>query len=291
MPYIDLYTGGQGSKRFELPAVITGIGGHSFRLNYAVRGGGNGVVFRATPDGELATEIDHCAVKFLRQREGVRMDRFQNEIRIMQMVNHSRVAMYFDHGETMLAEEVAVPWMAMELGEANLRVHVQQNGPLSGSALARVGVQMCEALAAIHEQRIIHRDLKPDNFVWDGENEGSIIMIDFGIAKLIHEDVSGRPLDQFTQHLEFIGPVFFSSPELIAYAGNKNHPVEYRSDIFQLGKTLWFLGTGKISAGVPSRRDSPLGDRFHNLILELLNDAPEDRPSSAAEVASYLQSL
>jgi eukaryotic-like serine/threonine-protein kinase len=98
---------------------------------------------------------------------------------------------------------------AMELGERNLREHVQQHGPLECVHLVRVAMQMCEAVSHLHDRGVIHRDLKPDNFVWDGEERGAIKMIDFGIAKLAGEDVSGRPLDQFTKSLEFVGPVFF----------------------------------------------------------------------------------
>jgi serine/threonine-protein kinase len=151
-----------------------------------------------------------------------------------------------------------------------------------------VGVQICEALGHVHSKQIIHRDIKPDNFVWYGAD---VRMIDFGIAKLFGEDVSARPLDQFTQHLEFVGPVFFSSPELIAYAGNKKHPVDQRSDLFQLGKVLWFLATGTISAGIPSRRECPLNGGLHDIVFGLLNDDPDDRPGDAMTVRDQLSKV
>lgn len=47
------------------------------------------------------------------------------------------------------------------------------------------------------------------------------------------------------------GSVFFSSPELIEYATDKTYPVDYRSDIFQLGKVLSDFGTGRFRQAFP----------------------------------------
>jgi serine/threonine protein kinase len=114
------------------------------------------------------------------------------------------------------------------------------------------------------------------------------MMIDFGIAKQNGQDVSARPLDNFTKAMEFVGPQFFASPELIAYARDKSHPVDGRSDLFQLGKVLWFLATGVVLAGVPTRRQDPYGGQLYQLVLALLAEDPDDRPQSVAEVSAEL---
>lgn len=207
----------------------------------------------------------------------------------MSVLRHDRIAALFDSGEVELEPGVSVPWAAMELGGPNLRDHVRQNGPIPLGVLVGIGSEMCQALQHIHTKNIIHRDVKPDNFVWADERH--VKMIDFGIGKYIGEDVSARPLDEFTQHMEFVGPVFFSSPELIAYANNKAQPVTPRSDLFQLGKVLWFLATGKISAGVPAKKDCPAGGKFRELILSLIDDDPDSRIQSASEVEAQLQAI
>lgn len=292
MSFIELYSSGKRLGQFDLPNSLTGVEGHLFELRGAAQGGGNGVVFRASPRGALADNdgIVDCALKFLRQQDSARIDRFANEARILQDLDHENIVQYFDQGTIVLGDH-NVPWVAMELGESNLRRHVQQVGPLDIATLKVVARQMCEAVAYLHDQGYIHRDLKPDNFVWDGERDGSIKMIDFGIAKRLQEDVSARPLDQFTQHQEFVGPVFFSSPELVAYSMDKSHPVDQRSDIFQVGKCLWFLGTGVITAGIPARRKCPVGGRLHALVHQLLSDDPDERLQTMREVAAAVGDL
>ena len=286
--YIELHDGNRRIGKFDLPSEVSGELGGVFRLQRSVRGGGNGIVFEARPMRGLKDAPARVAVKLLRQQDDSRLDRFANEVRILRTLDHQHIARFFDFGHVDLGSGFKVPWVAMDLGEGNLREHVQTKGPLSPPELLSVGVQICDALEHLHSRDLIHRDVKPDNFVWFGEG---IRMIDFGIAKFVGEDVSGRPLDQFTQHMEFVGPVFFSSLELIAYAGNKKHPLDHRSDLFQLGKVLWLLSTGTISAGVPSRRQCPLNGQLHDVVMSLLNDDPADRLATAAAVRDELQKV
>ena len=289
--FIELYKRGKFIDQFDLPTHAHGDDGHTFRLIRAVKGGGNGVVFAAEPEGPLRNEIESCAVKLLRQQDDSRIDRFANEQRIMRELDHARIAQLFDAGSILLDKQYSVPWIAMELGEHNLRQHVAERGTLDQTAVVRAGTEMCDALQHLHERGVIHRDVKPDNFVWDGEDHRSLLMVDFGIAKFIGEDVSGRPMDEFTREAEFVGPVFYASPELIAYATNKKQAVDARSDLFQLGKVLWYLATGRVSAGIPSRRHCPFDGRLHEIVIELLKDDPDERLGSAAEVRRRLEQL
>lgn len=292
--YIDLFADQRRLGRFDLPQEVMGERGQRFRLTYAAFSGGNGIVF----EGRRLTEtggIDRvCAIKLLRQQDLVRTDRFQNEIRILKALRHPYITPFYDSGTIELdsGERILrVPWMAMDLGHHNLRYHVENSGPLSLDETLRVSKQLCEALTYFHDQGMVHRDLKPANVVWTSEARTSIQLIDFGIAKYIGEDVSGRPLDDFTRTLEFVGPVFFSSPELIAYANDKTVEVDRRSDIFQLGKLMWFIATGKISAGVPNRRNCPAGGALRDLVVELIDDDPDNRPQSVRQVMDLLERL
>lgn len=285
MPYVDVHDE-VGYARIELPAVLTASNGRRFTLGSAIRGGGNGVVFRATADGRTGS----VAVKVLRQLFGSRVDRFENEVRILaNEVRHERVSAYFGHGQHVDPAGWVVPWVAMELGGDNLRAHVEAQGRLDPAVLRGAVHCMCDALSAVHSVGFIHRDVKPDNFVLlDAPSE--VMMIDFGIAKRATEDVSARPLDSFTRQQEFVGPLAYTSPELIAYSRNKAHPVDHRSDLFQLGKVIWYAATATTTAGVPSRRQDPTGGALHAVMMELLADAPEDRPASADAVKSMVLS-
>lgn len=294
MRYIDLFRD-RSLGRYSVPDHVRGAK-HIFRLAGAARTGGNGVVFDANVMQGFKPGLPY-AVKLLRQLSAPRVDRFNNEARVMQELDSPYISKFFDHATvTVTLEsdpkiEEAVPWIAMQLGGLNMRAHVEQYGPLSLHNLKRVTPSLCEAIAHLHSKGFIHRDIKPDNFVWATAKNDSLLMIDFGIAKRVGEDVSARAMDTFTQVKEFVGPVFFSSPELIEYASNKAHPVDTRSDIFQAGKLLWFLATGKISAGVPSKKECPAGGKLRELILLMIDDDPDGRPETMADVEAAVSAI
>lgn len=288
MSYIDL-TDDTYLGRFDLPPSVAPANGAAFTLGYAIRQGGNGVVFAAYRGARKVTGGPDCAVKFLKRLDPQRRDRFDNEVRILEELVHPGISSHFGHGAVQLAPELTVPWVAMDLGGHNLREQVDNNGPLNRQLLLPVATQICAAVEYAHSRSLIHRDIKPDNFVWTGPQ--SIKMIDFGIAKFVGEDVTGRPLDEFTKVTEFVGPALYSSPELLAYARDKKHVVDHRSDIFQVAKVLWFLATGRVSAGIPAQRLCPFGGKLWDALIQCFSDDPDDRPSSAADIRTALAGL
>jgi len=48
-------------------------------------------------------------------------------------------------------------------------------------AVARIGVQLADALAYAHQQGVLHRDVKPSNLLLD--TQGAVWITDFGLAK------------------------------------------------------------------------------------------------------------
>jgi len=237
--------------------------------------GGNGVVFEAIREGGMGYK---CAIKVLKRLDGQRIDRFNNEINVLKQLDHEHISSYLGDGTINTRYGDPTPWVAVDLGGPNLRMHVDEHGPLASAELREIGIQICGALKHLHERDFIHRDLKPANFVWTAANTSNrIMMIDFGLAKRTGENTAGRPFDQFTQVGEFVGPVFYSSHELIEYARDQRTPVDYRSDLFQFGRVMWFLATGTPGAGIPSHKRDPTGGPLYDLVMQLLPDDPDDR--------------
>ncbi|WP_428305669.1 serine/threonine-protein kinase [Lacipirellula sp.] len=273
---------------------LIGADGLRFKLGQAIKSGGNGIVFEATclsPDGH---DEGLCAVKLLRELSDVRQDRFDNEVRILTALNHPNITRVFGYGRQALGDQqIEVPWMAMTLGDKNLRQYLDSHkAPLDMPTVAGVGIQLCDAVGHCHANGIIHRDLKPANLVWATEDDrDNIFLIDFGIAKYVSEDVSGRKMDDLTSLHEFIGPANFASPELLAYARDKSHQVGSHSDLFQIGLIVWFLATNQIVAGIPSRRADPTGGALYEIVTSLLAMDPRDRLQTASETAEALKAM
>lgn len=266
--------------------------GRRFKIVGAAQQGGNGVVFRAEEVDPSGTVLRKCAVKVLKRLDPVRLDRFNNELRVHKKLEHPRIAKLYGSGTDRFGGTTRVlPWAAMDLGGPNLRGYQDKYGQLDIQTAIRVSQQTAEAVEHLHSHQLIHRDIKPANFVWADETRDHLFMIDFGLAKYVGEDLSARQLDQFTLEGEFVGPQNWMSPELLAYARDKKHPVGQPSDLFQLGLMVWYFVTNTILAGIPSKKRDPTGGLIHELVVDLCHQDPSDRIAKASDVVARLAEI
>ncbi len=92
--------------------------------------------------------------------------------------------------------------------------------------MARIGVQVADALAYAHSQGVLHRDIKPSNLILD--DRGAVWVTDFGVAKLVEEA-------NLTQSGDLVGTLKYMPPE--RFAGQS----DARGDVYGLGVTLYEL--------------------------------------------------
>jgi WD40 repeat protein/serine/threonine protein kinase len=95
-------------------------------------------------------------------------------------------------------------------------------------SVARVGVQVAEALAYAHKQGVLHRDIKPSNLLLDAQ--GTVWVTDFGLAKA---DDSG----ELTSTGDIVGTLRFMAPERFGGISDA------RGDVYSVGVTLYELVT------------------------------------------------
>lgn len=92
----------------------------------------------------------------------------------------------------------------------------------------------------LKSKQIVHADLKPSNFILEKkDNDFDVKLIDFGISIDLKSPVERNTLFALG----------FSAPELIL---NKLKLVNYTTDFYSLGITIWFLFTGKLPLSHPN---------------------------------------
>jgi serine/threonine-protein kinase len=95
-------------------------------------------------------------------------------------------------------------------------------------SVARMGVQVAEALTHAHQQGILHRDIKPSNLLLDAR--GTVWVTDFGLAK-------SEGAEDLTNTGDIVGTLRYMAPERF------NGWSDPRSDVYGLGITLYELLT------------------------------------------------
>ena len=210
---------------------ITGSLIDHYRIVSLIGKGGMGEVYLAQ-DAQLGRQV---ALKLLSgdltvQTERVR--RFQQEARAASALNHPNILTIYQIGQTETAHFIATEFVEGEtLRERLMRARVELQEAID------VATQVASALGAAHAAGIVHRDIKPENVMI--RRDGIVKVLDFGIAKLIEQEVQTdsealTKMMMSTSPGVMIGTVAYMSPEQA-----RGLTVDARSDIWSLGVMLY----------------------------------------------------
>jgi predicted ATPase len=135
-------------------------------------------------------------------------------------------------------EEVAGSYaLVMEdFGGTSLANYIQTHSLLLADVL-HIMIQLVDTLQALGKRRILHKDIKPSNILIN-PNTKQVKLIDFGIASLLPRET---PETLHLQGLE--GTLAYISPE---QTGRMNRGIDYRTDFYSLGISLYELLTGQL---------------------------------------------
>lgn len=221
------------------------------------------------------------------------------EIKALASLHHPGLVTLYDAGSVEHPDGSQQVYLVMELVDGPTLAERLRGEQLDAEQTARVGREIAEALAQVHERDIIHRDIKPANILLTsphaldvpGRDGGPTVKLaDFGIARLA--DSTRLTMTGIT-----LGTVRYLSPEQAT--GVALGPP---SDIYALGLVLLECVTGRPAfsgttaevalARLAAPPDVPaeLGPELSGLLERMTRMAPEDRPA-AAEVAAGFAAL
>jgi serine/threonine protein kinase/Tol biopolymer transport system component len=175
-------------------------------------------------------------------------DRLADESRRQRFLREARAAATLSHPHIVTVYEVeaadGIDFLVMEYVRGkSLDALIPRGGLRLGETL-RIAIAVADALAAAHAHGIIHRDLKPGNVMVG--TDGAVKVLDFGLAKLLHEDddpsdpsASTHVVEHLTEVGQRMGTLAYMAPEQAS--GGK---VDARADIFSFGAMLYEMATG-----------------------------------------------
>jgi len=100
-----------------------------------------------------------------------------------------------------------------------------------------LALEICKCLHHIHKNQVIHKDINPSNIVYNQKSK-TVKLIDFGIAsEFSFETMQALNPNKLEGRLSYISP---------EQTGRMNRPVDYRTDFYSLGVTLYELVCGQL---------------------------------------------
>lgn len=211
--------------------------------------------------------------------------RFQREQQIGERLNHPYI-LHVDPDDGNRSR----PYMVMEYLQGQTLGHLMRSvRPMPEADALKIASRICEALHYMHAHDVVHRDLKPDNVMIC--NDGSIRIMDFGIAK-----VEGSRRLTFGAFQPAMGTPDYMAPEQVR--GKRG---DARTDLYSLGAMLYEMVTGyapyegntpllimnaRLTGDpvAPRKRNANVSPQVEEIVLHAMAREPADRYANATEM-------
>ncbi len=238
--------------------------------------GGMGVVYKAR-DLKLDRLV---ALKFLPVHLGseeAARQRFAREARTASALDHGNICTIYEIGEA----EDGRTFIAMAFCDGETLSQRIGRGPVPVDEAMDIASQVARGLAEAHARGVVHRDIKPGNIAIT--RDGTVKILDFGVASLGSLDATGReqaaapqhPMaglgqtairttsagSELTRESAAIGTVAYMSPEQA-----RGDPVDQRTDLWSLGVVIFEMIVG---------RPPFAGEHPQAVIFSILNGDPK----------------
>lgn len=153
------------------------------------------------------------------------------EYQLMQLID----SRFVNKPITLIDEKDLV--MVSEFAEGMILKEIIRENSLTTNDKMLLSIELFKAIDSIHQYHVLHKDINPTNIVWNKKTK-QLTIIDFNISEQAH-----------SQKIEFVSPnhlqgtLSYISPE---QTGRMNRSLDYRSDYYSAGMTLYELFTGTI---------------------------------------------
>lgn len=238
-----------------------------FLLIKQLGAGGMGVIYRAM-DRELGRQV---ALKVMKKSLGDNPEFFQqfrHEAQAAAALNHKNVVQIYSFGQ-----HNGQPYIVMELvAGGKLDDLIAGSGGLEEQRALEIHVEVTEGLMAASDVGLVHGDVKPANILFGKSGEAKVV--DFGLASYIGDQQQAGTV--------------WGTPYYIAPEKARGKKVDFRSDIYSLGATLFHVLTGKPPFDGPTSNDVVMA-RLSQPAPKMTDFNSNIHPETAQMVARMLE--
>jgi serine/threonine-protein kinase len=264
---------------------ILNVGG--FTIIKRIGNGARSTIYLAT-DEEDGTLVALKRVIYERPEDQRVFEQTETEYRVAQKLDHPYIRKCYKMQKIRSMFRLRELILSMEHFEGKT---LENSSTLSLGDVLLVFRMVAAGLNSMHQQGYVHCDIKPNNILIN--KSGSIRIIDLG---------QSCPIGTVKSRIQ-------GTPDYIAPEQVKRKTLGPKTDIFNLGATMYWALTGKnVPTLIPKKKNGvglyeppkcpaphelkkqlPIG--ISKLVMDCVKNDPAERPQNMAEVVSRLDSM
>lgn len=245
------------------------------------KGASSNIFVLIDPDDEFDDRVIKICKSPLDNGTNKKHVRFNREIRAFKLASKAKlqnVIQYYGSGEVEI-DGLQFLYIIMEKAQGDLTSFLENNKfEFTVNQKLAFCINILNGVKQLHSLKIYHRDIKHDNIL---RVKDEFKLGDLGIAKFQNEDF------KVDYDNEKIGPYGWLSPEatnkMLTYKKRIGFTydcdINFKSDIFQLGKLFWYIFQGNLPVGQLIPSDYKFEEDIFNVISLMLQYEKQRRPT------------
>jgi diguanylate cyclase (GGDEF)-like protein len=249
------------------------------------------IVYRGNKDGDTRSYV----IKVLKTKDPSPSEiaRFKQEYELIRSLDLEGVIKTLD----IISQGGDFALILEDFDGVSLKSILDQKERFNLKSFLRLSAKIAEILGNLHKKWVVHRDIKPHN-IFIHQKTGVVKITNFGISALLtHENDEIYNPDFIAETLAYMSP---------EQTGRMNRTVDYRTDLYSLGITLYEILTGEKPFDVrdpmelihshiavipkpPARLDSNIPPVISDMIMKLLSKNPEERYQNSLGLLADLE--
>ncbi len=256
-------------------------------MEHLGRGAGSEILLVADPRSARTYALKRIVIRQGRDRRFVRQA--ENEFAVTRQVDHPYLRRSIAAHKVRRVLRLREYHLVMEYVKGRT---MQDDRPQDIATTFDIFIKLARGLDSLHRAGYVHADMKPNNVMIGGG--GIVKIIDFG---------QSCPVGHVKERVQ-------GTPEFIAPEQVDRLPIDQRTDVFNLGATLYWVLTGRPMATAytrrkrarelwhdgeppptPSELDHDVPESLSRVVMDCCRPTVSDRPQSMAHLIARLDAV